>query len=459
MMCEAARNHPRNGTRTRQAHQINTLCRVLRRHGEYLLLLLLVASLLLLVACAGSSASRLQATPTLPSKWHGVNPGEGIPTATSFVNPAPRLLPAFTDPRVAYIGPDSLLHVVSLDGKMDLSGTPIPLEGTLGDGLWAVGASPDDRHLAYFDANQVTTVDAASGARKNARLPNVAQSTASWSPDQRYVALYGPGAIECVNVTSSSSFETPGDPLTLIATSKWLIANLAGWLDATHVAVTTVANASGTPGTHGIPPTVIPGSPETYVTLASLNITTNQLRTIATVQKGGSVGTFTVLPGGQWSLFSNVEDSNQSYTPQVALINNATGAVTPLRHLTSLLTPRGFNSILWRPYSTQAIVDTGFPAAGDNHYLLIDALRDTATPISLPGFPEAWSPDGSTLVVASGPQASNPDGIGWNNVGEVGAGPFTLIAVRISAGGLASTPITLTTHAMNIPTLGFVHTA
>lgn len=294
---------------------------------------------------------------------------------------------------------------------------------------------------------------------KNARLPNVAQSTASWSPDQRYVALDGPGAIECVNVTSSSSFETPGDPLTLIATSKWLIANLAGWLDATHVAVTTVANTSSTPGTHGIPPTVIPGSPETYATLASLNITTNQLRTIATVQKGGSVGTFTVLPGGQWTLLTNARNQDQPFTPVVALIDNVTGVVTPLNHLTSLLPPGGFNSIVWRPNSTQAIVATGFPQTQDVPYLLIDALRDTATPISLPGFPEAWSPDGSTLVVATGSQASNADGIGWENVGEVGAGPFTLTAVRISVGGSVSAPVTLTTHAMNIPTLGFVHTA
>lgn len=369
-----------------------------------------------------------------------------------------RPLPAFSDPRVAYIGPDALLHVVSLDGKTDSAGTPIPLSGFLMvDGIWSAGVSPDGKHLAYFQDEQVTTTDAASGAWKTTRLPNVVQSTANWSPDQRYIALYGPGAIECVNVAAGSSFETPGDPL--LATSKWQITDMAGWLDATHVAVGVIPNTSGTPGTHGIPPTVIPGSSATYATLASLNITTNQLHTIASVQKGGSAGSFTVLPGGQWSLFTNVEDPNQSYTPQVDLINNTTGAVMPLHHLTSLLPPRGFNSILWRPNSTQAIVDTGFPETGDDHYLLIDALRDTATPVSLPGFPEAWSPGGSTLVVSKGPDALNLDGIGWENVGEIGAGPFTLLSVRISAGGVVSAPVTLTTHAMNIPTLGFVHTA
>jgi hypothetical protein len=195
------------------------------------------------------------------------------------------------------------------------------------------------------------------------------------------------------------------------------------------------------------------------VTLESLDITTNQLRPIATLQAMDLTARFTVLPGGQWTLFTNAQYQNQSYTPQVALINNITGTVTPLHHLTSLLPPRGFNSILWRPNSTQAIIDAGFPQTGDDRYLLIDALRDTATPVSLPGFPEAWSPDGSTLVVASGSPASNAAGIGWKNVGEVGAGPFTLTAVRIGANGSTSAPVTLTTHAMNIPTLGFVHTA
>lgn len=62
-------------------------------------------------------------------------------------------------------------------------------------------------------------------------------------------------------------------------------------------------------------------------------------------------------------------------------------------------------------------------------------------------------------MVATGSQASNLDGIGWENVGEVGAGPFTLTAVRVGIDGSTSSGVTLTTHAMNIPTLGFVHTA
>jgi hypothetical protein len=424
-----------------------------------LLLLLLVASLLLLVACAGSSAIRPSATPTatIPTKWQGGSPGAGVPTVTPLANPAPRPLPAFSDPRVAYIGPDALLHVVSLDGRLDTAGTPIPLEGTSGDGIWAAGTSPDGKQLAYFQYVHVTTIDASTGTRRSAPTPGVDESTVSWTPDQRYLALRYFGAVECVNVATGSSFVTPKD--TLATNSRPLVEGPYGWLDATHVAVSAIPDTSDTQGTHGIPPTPIPGSPETRTTLESLDITTHQLRPIATITSPDIGATFSVLPGGHWTLFSDVQIQGQPYTPQVALINNTTGAVTPLYHLTSLLPPRGFNSILWRPYSTQAIVDTGFPQTGDDHYLLIDALRDTATPLSLPGFPEAWSPGGSTLVVATGSQASNANAIGWENVGEIGAGPFTLMAVRISAGGAVSAPATLTTHAMNIPTLGFVRTA
>lgn len=331
------------------AQRVNTLCRALLRHGGHFLALLMVASLLLLTACDAPNGKSVASTPsatstaTIPAKWRGTN--TGVPTVTPPANLSPRPLPNFSDPRVAYIGPDSLLHVVSLDGKTDLAGTPIPLNGfSMVNGIWAAGTSPDGKHLGYFENAQTTTIDSSSGAWKMSPILNVGDSTVGWTPDQRYLALRDGGAIECVNVSTGSSFVSPGDPLATNSGPK--VDGPDGWLDATHVAVTVVPNISGT---HGIPPTPIPGSSETYATLASLNIITNQLSIIASVQKGGSIGKFTVLPGGQWSLFTNVEDPNQSYTPRVALINNTTGAVTTLYHLTSLLPSRGFNSILWRP--------------------------------------------------------------------------------------------------------------
>jgi hypothetical protein len=63
------------------------------------------------------------------------------------------------------------------------------------------------------------------------------------------------------------------------------------------------------------------------------------------------------------------------------------------------------------------------------------------------------------LVVATSGAGISEESPGWNDVGIVGAGPFTLIAVRIGPGGGVSSRVTLTTHAMDLPLLGFVRTA
>jgi hypothetical protein len=110
---------------------------------------LVFASLLLLSARgasglrpAASQTGKADPTATLPAKWQGDNPGAGVPTVAPLASISPRPLPAFSDPRVAYIGPDSLLHVVSLDGRFNQAGTPIPLVGFVGDSIWAAGTSP-----------------------------------------------------------------------------------------------------------------------------------------------------------------------------------------------------------------------------------------------------------------------------------------------------------------------------
>ncbi len=445
---------------TRLVEKTTTLAPTVISHRAALLV---IASLLLLTACgapgAVSSVGQAAANPTatLPAKWQGVDPRTGMPTVTPPASLAPRPLPAFSDPRVAYIGPDSLLHVVSLDGMTNLTGTPIPLAGFPEEGIRAAGTSPDGRQLAYYEYSQITTVDATSGIRGNTDMVGVGDSEISWSPGQRYIALDGPGAVVCDNLVTQTFFYTPQNTMALAKIPP--LDGPYGWIDATHVAIVQFPDRSGTPGTHGLA-TPAP-SAGTWVTLSSLDVATNQVRPIATLRGYGYLGTFSVLPGGRWTLFVD-EQSEQGpvtpFTPLAALINNTTGVVTPLHHLTTLLPQRNISTPLWGPGTTQALVVGDF-GPGPAPYELIDALRDTATPITLPGTPEAWSPDGSTLVVASSSQGANGVGAGWNDVGEVGAGPFTLKAVRVGMDGSVSTGVTLTTSAMNIPLLGFVHTA
>lgn len=424
--------------------------------------LLAVVSLLLLTACGvqntGPSVGQAAASPTatLPAKWNGVDPRTGMPTVTPPVSLSPRPLPAFSDPRVAFIGPDSLLHVVSLDGRTNAAGTPIPLAGYPVDGVWTAGTSPDGKQLAYFEDSQITTIDAASGVR-SATVLSLGDSPVSWSPDQRYLALRGSGAVVCDNLATRTVLYTPQDTTALAKIPP--LDGPYGWIDATHVAIVQFPDTSGTPGTHALA-TPAP-SAGTWVTLSSLDVTTNQVRPIATLRGYGYLGTFSVLPGGHWTLYYNGQDTQAPitpFTPLAALIDNTTGAVTPLHHLTTLLPQSNSSTLLWRPGTTQALVAGEF-GEGKAPYLLIDALHDTATPIVLPGTPEAWSPDGSTLIVASSSQGNNEGSFGWNDVGVVGAGPFTLTAVRVGMNGNVSSGVTLTTSAMNIPLLGFVHTA
>ena len=216
----------KRGIRMRQTYLVQRQ----RGYRAWALAPLLIACLLL-AACASSTGRATVSAPTatIPAKWQGVNMGSGagMPTVTPLADSTPRPLPAFSDPRVAYIGPDSLRHVVSLDGATDLAGTPIPLNGSPMDGIWGAGTSPDGKHLAYFEDARITTIDAASGTRTALPAPG-GDSTVGWSPDQRYLTLQEGGAIECVSATNGGSFETPGDPLTLLATSKWQIGPMAG---------------------------------------------------------------------------------------------------------------------------------------------------------------------------------------------------------------------------------------
>lgn len=108
------------------------------------------------------------------------------------------------------------------------------------------------------------------------------------------------GDVLCINVANQASFYTPQD--TLASGKQPTLDGPYGWLDAAHAAITLLPDTSGTPGTHGFPPTPIPGSPETYATLAILNITTNQISVIARVQKGGSVVSRRLDTGGSYRI-------------------------------------------------------------------------------------------------------------------------------------------------------------
>src|SRR5262249_16538317 len=69
--------------------------------------------------------------------------------------PTPAVFPAFTDWRVAYLGKDTLLHVVAMDGKTDLAGPFLPDLAAPGLNLATPAVSSDGRRLAYESSRGV----------------------------------------------------------------------------------------------------------------------------------------------------------------------------------------------------------------------------------------------------------------------------------------------------------------
>ncbi|HEU0028146.1 MAG TPA: hypothetical protein VFQ25_13615 [Ktedonobacterales bacterium] len=404
-----------------------------RRTGLWLGLCLTLALASLLSGCAGLFGD--QPTPTW-TPIRAIGPG-GLPTNTPPTGKASPL-PTFTDWRLAYAGPDGRLHAVSLDGRTDSAGAALAFAGFSGLGVWAAGSSSDGRSLAYLSGGRLSILDAATGAQRST-LPHTGDSRLWWSPDQRYLALSGTAAVVRVAVADGASVSLP--PGTA-APPRSGVGGPYGWIDATHVAV--VSLSANTP---------------TVTSLQSLDMTTGKLSLITGIRSDGGAA-FAVEPGGASTLFWTSQFRANPFNPRVAVINNANGDLIPLPHLTDALSPYGYITLLWRPNSTQALVGALYPQRAGMTYSLIDVAKDTATPINPPGSPEAWTPDGAALIVATtGQQPITEASAGFNDIGAVGSGPYTLGAALVDAKGHVGAPVTLTTHAMTIPMLGFVHTA
>lgn len=396
-----------------------------------------LAALLLFTGCATSSGT----------------PSTGIrPTITSSTT---RGMPAFSDWRLAYIGQDGNLHVVSLDGKADLMGAHLTVSGPTETGVYAAGTAPDGEHLAY-GTNGVNYID----IRRNSvvMLPTYKSNsspnpTILWASDGHALVINGfQNAAAIVQLPSGTTTQEPAQ--NLVANGSLLIGGIYGWLGNASLAVDyTAAEASSTPTSGRLQ------TPQTVAVLARMDATNGKIQPIATIRSATmSSGHFSLTPDGSEALFSNARVQDFPYTPNVQRIDIHTGQTTPLPRLASIIPALGgFNALLWLPGTHLALAATGFPENGDLHYQLIDIDHDTTMPVSLPAFPVDWSPDGKTLILASIDNTIQRDnGYGFADVGVVGSGPYTLSAVTFDANWNITQQVTLTTHAMHIPMLGFV---
>ena len=354
------------------------------------------------------------------------------------------------------MGQDQRLHIVSLNGQTDLTGVSLPIYGPANTGIWSAGTSPDGDHLLYGDSLGLKYLDVHADKLTSITLAYKDATDDDgillWSPagDSVVVSSIDRGSA-IVQLPSGVITEAPANNRN--ANGQRITATAYSWLDTTHLAVEDLAVDQPTPPTPSSFDT-----PQTIACLARLNIVNDHLQPIVTLRSPTMAGGFfSLTPDGTEALFSNADSQDLPFTPNVQRINLATGAATPLPHLESLLPALGgFSQLLWVPHTHLALAATGFAENGDVRYQLIDVDHDSATPVTLSGFPVAWSPGGQTLILATGDATSNANAYGFADVGIVDSGPYTLTAVTFDANWNIVQTVTLTNHAMQIPTLGFV---
>jgi hypothetical protein len=328
---------------------------------------------------------------------------------------APPPLPAFSDWRVAYIGEDTRLHIVSLDGKTDLAGPYVPSRDHLGEAHGGVAVAPDGHRLAYPTSLGVVVARLTPG-HVPIDVVDGLYFDLSWAPNSDQLALGSRG--------SSVSLWRPGEAeARVIYERPRERVDPIGWIDESHLAIVVGVNT---------------------LTVASLDLTSGAVQPLATfLQEQVGVPQFTMAPQGRQILLSSCSFHDQPFNHRLGVIDTATGAYHSLDNTVaqtdSCLENPAFQADTGRLIASQET--PGNPVAIT---WMVDLAHDTATRTLVPGFPVAWAPANGPMITSSGHEVVD------------GLGPYTIRAVLPSASAAA---LTLTTTAMTFPALGLVRTA
>jgi hypothetical protein len=372
-----------------------------------------------LVVLAGCGHSTIPAD----SQGHGT----ATPARSQGTSTPAGALPHFSDWRAVYLGPDGRAHIATLDGKIDLAGPILPDLTSYGLNVTNAGVGPDGKLLAY-GADYLNLVDLTGRTPPRSVPVYGGVNDLIWSPHGNKLYSYlGGGQFSYVSLPSGQATNVaPGQG----------VADEVGWIDDTHLAAVSYQGAGFVTDSNG---DQIP----TSATLDSVDITTDQVRTLATIQGGGpTTFQFVVSPDGTQALYFDATFRDVPFTPQAALINLATGNVTPLSTIAQT-TGADFSRVAWRPGTDTLAVSSDTSTSGPLKTWLIDVRADTATQIVPTGFPMGWAPANGPLVLSSD----------WQS--EIGRGPYTLHAVSCTGGARCSST-TLTEQAMTFTFLGFM---
>lgn len=369
--------------------------------------------LVALMGCDGTPARHTQST---------VPPS---PTSSLLQNSTPLAganLPmlAITRWRVAYLAADGHLHLLTFDGKQDTRGPRLPDMNFYGLDFASAGISPNGATLAYNAATGLTILDVGGHGTRTQQDQAIYQM--AWSPDGSRLALGDDiGGIWTVRASG-------GSPTAVHGTPRNDTYRLVGWLDATHVAVSAAASDS---------------TPNAFM-LNALDVNSGALRHIATITVSGIGKPQVALsPDGKQAIIWNAPFQDDPFTPLVAVVNTATGAVRKLPGITKV-TGSGFTSLAWKPGTHTVAVSTGFATNSNLQAWLLDMQGDGAIRLIGGQYVVAWAPFNDILVLST------------SNTTTVGEGPHSISAAVFSGGRYSLQE--LTRNARSFPIVGFAQT-
>jgi hypothetical protein len=302
--------------------------------------------------------------------------GPGAPRPPQATATPNGLLPAFADWRIAAFAGASTLHVYTLDGKSDLTGP------TLDAHAHNLTISPNGRAIAYLTAPKygpITLVELAATtlAQSTITVPLITSdlTATDWSPDGSRLVVSGTlngqaGTYVVDALTGTTASVAGSSPNGLLGT----VGAAIGWTDASHL--------------------VISGGRDTLL----LDVTSGALSHLALPDP---LSITHISSDGRQALLVAGCGSCCTVTPDVALYDFATGAIRHLPNITA--ETDGAGPALWQPGTSLAV---GLLHPQQRNVLtaaLFDLASDTVTPLQPNMAPQAWMPDGQTLLLASHP--------------------------------------------------------
>lgn len=396
---------------------------------------------------------------TGPGAGHQTGPATGPARATATMLPSGM--------RAAYLGQDGHLHYLALDSTHDTTGPALP------DTAWIAQAgndngaraatSSDGSAIAYAGgtdpaaSTEVVIVKVATGAITKVALPAtggqslVHAANLFWSPDGRQIAV-------------DPYFEGNTGPLSLIdvahGTARQLNAGqvdrIAGWLDATHLAVianfyankATPAPQAGVPASGNIQAMPASGGPALEVD--ALDVTSSVLRHIVDLAVNAPPDVF-VSPDGKLIYVAPSTWMGNSY-----VVDPVTGQTRDLPHISDTFSTeftnigndgfaRGGNwavPMAWEPGTHIVAMSLGAWGPGPEGgppvavqtagVWLLDLDHDAATLVNPGAYPLAWLANGGALLTSSIPP-SNASFAAQN--GGLMAGPVVSVLTPVTAHG------------------------